>query len=92
VNFFVKVMAGADGALSFVPNGRAGATIELRAEMDVLTVLSVTPHPLDPATQYAPRPVAVAVRTGPAAAPDDPCRRSCPENERGFTLTDAYFA
>jgi len=91
VNFFVKVVAGADGALSFVPNGRAGASIELRAEMDVLTVLSVTPHPLDPATRYAPKPVTVAVRAGTAAPPDDPCRRSCPENERGFTLTERYF-
>jgi len=92
VNFFVKVVAGADGALSFVPNGRAGATVELRAEMDVLTVLSVTPHPLDPAARYAPKPVALVVRAGAAAPADDPCRRSCPENERGFTLTEAYFA
>jgi len=92
VNFFVKVVAQLDGALSFVPNGGAGKAIELRAEMDVLTVLSVTPHPLDPATRYAPKSVTVVVRSGAAAPGDDPCRCSCPENQRGFTLTEAYFA
>jgi urea carboxylase-associated protein 2 len=92
VNFFVKVVADADGALSFVPQARAGASIELRAEMDVLVVLSVTPHPLDPATRYAPKPVALTVKSGPPAGPQDACRTSCPENERGFRLTEAYFS
>lgn len=90
VNFFAKVAADADGNLSFAPSGGAGASVELRAEMDVLVVLSNTPHPLDPSPKYAPKPVSLEVRLGPPAAEDDACRRSCPENERGFTLTEAY--
>jgi urea carboxylase-associated protein 2 len=90
VNFFVKVVADADGNLAFSPSGAAGASVELRAEMDVLVVLSNTPHPLDPSPRYAPKPVSLEILRGPLAAADDPCRRSCPENERGFTLTEAY--
>lgn len=90
VNFFVKVAADADGNLAFSPGGKPGAAVELRAEMDVLVVLSNTPHPLDPAPKYAPKPVALEVRLGPPASKDDPCRRSCPENERGFILTETY--
>ena len=32
------------------------------------------------------------VTDGPAAAADDPCRLSRPENGRGFALTAAYNA
>lgn len=92
VNFFVKVAADAEGNLAFFPAFRAGSSIELRAEMDVLVVLSNTPHPLDPSPKYAPPPVALEIHLGPPAKTDDPCRRSCPENERGFTLTEAYAA
>jgi hypothetical protein len=34
----------------------------------------------------------VAVGWAEPALPDDRCRRSCPENERGFLLTEAYFS
>jgi len=93
VNFFVKVVADADGTLAWVPGHSApGATVELRAELNTLVVLSNTPHPLDPRPEYGPTPVALEVRTGEPAGPGDPCRSSRPENERGFTLTEAYFA
>jgi hypothetical protein len=54
-------------------------------------VLSNTPHPLDPKPKYAPKPVAIEVRSGAPAGSDDPCRLSRPENDRGFRLTEAYF-
>ncbi|HWP07787.1 MAG TPA: urea amidolyase associated protein UAAP1 [Polyangiaceae bacterium] len=92
VNFFVKVAADADGNLRWVPRTSPGAFVELRAELNVLLVLSNTPHPLDPSPEYAPKPVRVDIRRGTAPAPSDPCRTSCPENERGFTLTERYFA
>jgi urea carboxylase-associated protein 2 len=92
-NFFVKVVADERGALTFVPdNSRPGGFVELRAEMNTLVVLSNTPHPLDPATKYGPSPVAIAIRSGAPAAADDRCRLSRPENARGFTLTESYFA
>jgi urea carboxylase-associated protein 2 len=93
VNFFVKVVVDAQGALSFVPNhSPAGGFVELRAELNTLVVLSNTPHPLDPSKSYAPKPVALTIRSGSPAAEDDPCRLSRPENARGFTLTESYFA
>jgi len=93
VNFFVKVAADEDGALRWVEgHSPAGSHVELRAELNTLVVLSNTPHPLDPSPHYAPQPVLLEIRAGAPAAPDDPCRRSRPENERGFLLTEAYFA
>ena len=93
LNFFVKVVVDPQGSLGFVPeHSKAGGFVELRAEMNTLVVLSNTPHPLDPSTTYAPKPVTLTLRAGAPAGPDDPCRLSRPENARGFTLTDSYFA
>lgn len=92
VNFFSKVVVAADGAMSFMPgNSRSGAWVELRAEMNVLAVLNTCPHPLDPQPAYGPKPVLASIRTSPPAGPDDLCRLSRPENERGFTLTERYW-
>ncbi|HTQ06433.1 MAG TPA: urea amidolyase associated protein UAAP1 [Polyangiaceae bacterium] len=92
VNFFVKVAADLEGNLRWAESTRAGAAVELRAEMNVLVVLSNTPHPLDPAPRYAPKPVALEVLLGPPPATDDACRTSCAENARGFVLTEREFA
>jgi uncharacterized protein len=93
LNFFVKVVVGELGALHFVPeNSKAGSFVELRAELNTLVVLSNTPHPLDPSTKYAPKPVALSIRSGAPAGEKDPCRLSRPENARGFQLTESYFA
>ena len=93
LNFFVKVMVDDQGAMSFVPShSPPGGFVQLRAEMNTLVVLSNTPHPLDPSTRYAPKPVTLTVRAGAPASLDDPCRLSRPENARGFTLTESYFA
>jgi uncharacterized protein len=92
VNFFVKIAADADGNLSWVANhSHAGSYVELRADMNTLVVLSNTPHPLDPNPSYAPKPVSLRLSRGAAMSADDPCRKSCPENERGFALNDQYF-
>jgi urea carboxylase-associated protein 2 len=91
VNFFVRVEADGEGNLHWKDgNSRAGASIDLRFEMDTLVVLSNTPHPLEPAVKYSPPPVDLVVWRGDAPRADDECRRSRPENERGFTLTEAY--
>jgi urea carboxylase-associated protein 2 len=92
VNFFVKVTPALDGKLTWDPASHAGARVELRADLNVLVVLSNTPHPLDPLPIYAPKPVALEVLRGGPMAADDACRRSCAENERGFALNERYFA
>jgi urea carboxylase-associated protein 2 len=92
VNFFAKVVPDADGKLSWVPgHSKAGSSVELRSEMNTLVLLSNTPHPLDPTPKYTAKPVQMGVRRAEPVAADDACKKSCPENERGFALTDAYF-
>jgi uncharacterized protein len=92
VNFFSRVDVAGEGDMSFVPrNSKAGDYVEIRAEMNVLTILSTCQHPLDPNLKYEPKPVQVSIRRVPAPGPDDACRISRPENARGFTLTKRYF-
>lgn len=90
VNFFVKVTVSSDGSLQFQPAPAAGRHVALRAEMDVLVVLSNTPHALDPGAVYAPRPLELSLLQGGEVAADDVCRTSCEQNRRGFQLTEDY--
>lgn len=92
VNFFSKVVVEPSGALSYVAgHSNAGDYVELRAEMNVLTILDTCQHPLDPDTSYRPRSVQVAVSRTEAPFADDYCRNFRPENERGFINTERYF-
>ena len=92
VNFFSKVAVDGAGGMRFVPgHAKPRAYVELRAEMNVLAILNTCQHPLDPNPEYAPKPAHLTVRQVAAPSPDDPCRTSRPENERGFVLTQRYF-
>jgi len=92
INFFSKVVVGETGAMNFAScNSRAGAFVELRAEMNVLVILNTCQHPLDPSPKYEPRPVHLSIRQAPPVTAQDVCRRSRPENDRGITLTERYF-
>jgi urea carboxylase-associated protein 2 len=91
VNFFTEVRASEDGALRFVPGTGPGRKVVLRAELNVLVVLSNTPHPLDPGSSYAPKPLSLHIVQGPRDVPlDDVCRTQCEQNGRGFALTEDY--
>jgi urea carboxylase-associated protein 2 len=88
-NLFSKVAVGKDGALAFVDgHSTVGARVTLRFELDTLVVLANVPHPLDPAPEWAPRPVRLLLRAAEPAGPDDPVRTACPENQRAFTATE----
>jgi urea carboxylase-associated protein 2 len=92
VNFFSKVVTDDGGNLAFVPgHSPAGASIELRAEMNVLVVLAAVAHPLDPSPEYRPKPVELSVLRGAAPGPDDECRLSRAEATRAFENTERYF-
>jgi urea carboxylase-associated protein 2 len=92
MNFFSRVTVSEEGNTEFQEgNSAAGSYVELRAEMNVLTVLNTCPHPLDPNPKYSPKPALLSLRRGTPPGLDDPCRLSRPENERGFTLTERYF-
>jgi len=91
VNLFSKVTVDAAGRLTFCPGSSpAGARVVLRADTDLLVLLNTAPHRLESAVDWSPKPVALNVREVGPAAPDDPVRTACPENERGFAATDAW--
>jgi uncharacterized protein YcgI (DUF1989 family) len=92
VNFFSKVIVDELGNMQYVSNNSPkGSYIELRAEMNVLVLLNSSPHPLNDDPKYAPKPVELSISRVPAPMRDDPCRTLCPENTRGFVLTELYF-
>ena len=93
LNLFSKVVADADGKLSFVSgHSKAGGFIDLRFEMNTLVVLNTCQHPLDPDPVYRPRPVKLEVFATPPPPQDDACRNSRPENARAFINTENYYA
>lgn len=65
VNFFMYVPVGEDGGAGIVqPLSRPGDYVDLRAEMDVIAVLSNCPEELNPATgSQGPTPVRAIVWT-----------------------------
>lgn len=92
INFFSKVEVGGEGEMRFVPGfSRAGASVELRAEMNTLVLLVSCQHVLDANSTYEQVPLKLQVFRVPAPAQDDACRLSSPEAERGFILTERYF-
>ena len=90
VNFFTKVGVddGRRARGSCAGNSRAGDAVTLRFELDTLVVLCSVPHPLDPAAEWAPRPVALELASVDAARDADAVRRACAENERGFAASE----
>jgi urea carboxylase-associated protein 2 len=93
VNFFSRLDADDEGRLAFHPgNSKAGDTVDLRAEMNVLIVLNTCQHPLDPNPNYAPKPIKLTLLKTPPPAADDYCRNFRGENQRSFILTERYFA
>lgn len=93
VNFFSRLDADYEGRLVFhAGNSKAGDTIDLRAEMNVLVVLNTCQHPLDPNPCYAPKPIQLTLLKTPPPGADDYCRNFRGENQRSFALTERYFA
>lgn len=90
VNLFTKVVAGDDdrGTLTYEPQARAGDWVALRAELDVLVVLSTSPHPLDPRTKWAPSAVELEISRVEPPGPDDASRTFRPESARALAETE----
>jgi urea carboxylase-associated protein 2 len=92
LNWFSKVVADDAGDLNYVTgHSQPGGYVELRAEMNVLVVLTSCQHVFDPNPIYAPKPVSLSIYKSEPPGPDDLCRRSRPENERGFANTERMF-
>lgn len=93
-NFFSKVQVAdvETGDFSFVQgHSKAGDYIDLRFEMDVLTILQTCPHPLDPREKYNPGRISLIVYKSDPPNQDDPSRTIRPENDRGFINTERYY-
>ena len=95
VNFFSKVAPAGDarGTLAYVPgHAEADAWVTLRAELDLLIVLSTAPHPLDPAETWAPAGVRLSVSTASAPTAEDPSRLWRAESGRALELAERSVA
>jgi uncharacterized protein len=93
VTFFAPVSVDEKGR--FLWNSgrkRAGDFVDLRAEMNLVLVLSNCAHPLDPARPAAAEAITLIRHHAPSPAPDDPCRTTSPEIIRAFEFTDRLFA
>ena len=92
LNLFSKVLSDEAGKLEYVSSPHpAGSTIDLRFEMDTLVVLNTCPHPMDPATEYAPGPIEIECFAAEEPDTDDPCYVSRPENTRAMENTKRYY-
>lgn len=92
LNLFTRVAVEPDGSLVWAETtAKPSDFIDLRAEMNVLVVMSNCPHPLDPSPTYDPKPIRVIVWNSPAPAADDACRTANPEAIRGFQNTETVF-
>jgi urea carboxylase-associated protein 2 len=88
-NLFRRVRVEPDGTLVLhLDAGPPGGHVTLRAELDVLVTVAVTPHPLDDRPTYAGGPVRLTAWSGDPAGPDDPARAASPESRRAFENTD----
>lgn len=92
VNFFSRLSTDSEGRLSYVAgHSKAGDLLDLRAEMDLLVILTTCHHPLDTAVRYGPAPVRLQVWDSPPPGPDDYCRIQRPENERAFYNSEILY-
>jgi len=65
INFFMNVPVRPDGELTVVDGVSApGAFVEIRAEMDLLCVISNCPQVNNPCNGFTPTPIRVVIRNG----------------------------
>ncbi len=93
LNLFSRVNVHPGGSLEYVSgNEKPGGFVDLRAEMNVLAIVSNCPHVLHHDPVYQPKPLQLTVWKSPAPAPNDLCRTANEEVIRGFINTDSLFA
>src|SRR3981081_3927910 len=93
VTFFAPVSR--DGKGRFLWNSgrkRSGDFVDLRAEMNLVLVLSNCAHPLDPARPAAADPITLIRHRAPLPRHDDPRRTTPAEIVRAFEFTDRLYA
>ncbi len=92
LNLFSCLTIQPDGSFALAASRRAGARVELRAEMNVLIAISATPHVLDPSPTWNPGSLHVEVYLGEPVDPaSDACRNRSEVAGRAFDSTDDYW-
>ena len=92
VNLFSKVYVEEDGSMHYdTEHCKAGATVTLRTEMDIILIVSNTPNPLDPSKEYPSVPVTMEVYNAPPVDLTDYCVNFRDENYRAFENTWDYY-
>lgn len=91
MNFFRKVDVK-EGSKLVLSDKRPtpGSYIELRAEMNILLVLSNTPHVME-SGEYNPSPVQLTIYNAEPVTSDDFCMHYTPQAKRGFENNARYF-
>ncbi|MDO6731807.1 DUF1989 domain-containing protein [Marinovum sp. 2_MG-2023] len=90
ISFFAPVIVDEAGQIGWVPQSDGGQfTVDLRAEMDMIVILSNASHPLSP--DQEPAQLQVTQFHAPKPATDDLTRTGTPEARRAFENTDALF-
>jgi uncharacterized protein len=93
VTFFAPVSLDEAGRFRWQEGRkRPGDFVDLRAEMNLIIIVSNCPHPLDPARPAVSGPITLIKHQAAVAAVDDPCRTASPEAARAFAFTDRLFA
>ena len=92
ITFFAGIQANEGGHLGWRDHAtKPNDYIDLRAEMNVIAVISNCPHPLAP-DPTAAGPIDVLAWRSPAPGTDDFCRTATEEAVRAFANTDATRA
>jgi uncharacterized protein len=93
LNLFTRIAVAPDGQIKFQEGCvKPGSFVDLRAEMNVLVVISNCPQVLHPDSTYAPQPIQLHIWKSPTPPAIDLCRTANPEVVRGFINTNALFA
>ena len=91
MNWFSRVSVDTEGRLSLDATPNPGAHVVLRFEMNTVVILHTCPHPLDRSPEYPRADIKYKLYSVSPPGPDDVCRTSRPENERGYQNNELYL-
>lgn len=90
ISFFQGVRSAPDGGLVFVGNSGAGGSVDLLAELPLVILVAVVPHPIDPRPTYTVGPLRIHAWRSRPTSPGDPLWDRSPESHRAYLNTIDY--
>jgi len=92
INFFSKVVVNEQGQMAYRNPAKTFDSVTLRTDLDVLLIVSNTPHPLNPSTVYTKSEIQIEASDTEPAGPSDFCFLHCDENRRAFENNWRYLS